>query len=68
MYTVSYYIGDAERQIDFDDFDKAHEFALAHWMSLDEVTRDNYRGNGWNTCIETEDFDKYDEPVVIVFE
>ena len=68
-YTVSYYIGHIEHQKDFDDFDKAHEFALNHWISLDEVTRDNYIGNGWNTCIvDYENLDEYDEPTVIVFE
>ena len=64
MYTVSYYIGDAERQIDFDDFDKAHEFALAHWMSLDSTTRDNYIGNGWNTCIVCYDKDGFETDVI----
>ena len=68
MYTVQYYIDGIDYQKTFNDFNKAHEFALNHWMSLDSTTRNNYASNGWNTCIETEDYDKYDEPVVIVFE
>ena len=68
MYTVQYYIGGIDYQKQFNDYLKAHEFALSHWVGLDSTTRDTYRCRGWNTCIEIEDFDKYDEPIVIVFE
>lgn len=68
MYIVQYYIEGIDYQKTFNDYKSAHDFALKHWMGLDLTTRDNYRDNGWNTCIETEDYDKYDEPVVIVFE
>ena len=69
MYTVSYYIGHIEHQKDFDDYKSAYKFARKQWESLDSTTRDNYIGNGWQTCIvDYENLDEYDEPTLISFE
>ena len=66
-YMVSYYVDDVEHQKTFTDYKTAHKFALAHWLSLDKVTRDYYIGNGWNTCIVINN-GPWDEDEIITFE
>ena len=63
-YTVSYYIGHIERQKDFDDYETAYECARKQWESLDDTTRDNYIGNGWQTCIVCYDNDGFETDVI----
>ena len=68
-YMVSYYVGtDRDCQKWFDNYKSAYEYARQQWESLDDTTRENLIGNGWNTCIvDYEHLDEYGDPTVTSF-